>query len=134
MRAVTAEQPPHSSPSSEASTGGDVSDRIGIDDFARVEMRVGTVRVAERVPNADRLLRLEVEIGEPAPRQIVAGIAAYYSPEQLLGRRIIVVANLEPRKLRGPESNSMLLAASAEGDRPVLVTVTEDVPDGARLR
>src|SRR5438105_9219862 len=84
--------------------------RIGIDDFARVEMRVGTVVSAERVPNADRLLRLEVEIGEPEPRQIVAGIAAYYTPEELLGRRIIVVANLEPRKLRGLESNGMLLA------------------------
>lgn len=119
MRAVTAESP---------------ADRIGIDDFARVEMRVGTVRVAERVPNADRLLRLEVEIGEPTPRQIVAGIAAYYAPEDLIGRRIIVVANLEPRRLRGLESNGMLLAASAEDDRPVLVTVTEDVPDGARLR
>ena len=144
MRAVTAEQPPRSAPTSppgsgpgpspEASSGTEASDRISIDDFARVEMRVGTVRVAEPVPNADRLLRLEVEIGEPTPRQIVAGIAAYYSPEQLLGRRIVVVANLEPRKLRGLESNGMLLAASAEGDRPVLVTVTEEVPDGARLR
>jgi methionyl-tRNA synthetase len=142
MRAVTAEPSPSSAstpqpssaPSSESSPGNEASDRISIDDFARVEMRVGTVRVAERVPNADRLLRLEVEVGEPTPRQIVAGIAAYYSPEELVGRRIVVVANLQPRKLRGLESNGMLLAASAEGDRPVLVTVTEDVPDGARLR
>jgi methionyl-tRNA synthetase len=108
--------------------------RIGIDDFARVEMRVGTVVTAEPVPNADRLLRLEVEVGEPSPRQIVAGIAAYYTPDEMVGRRIIVVANLEPRKLRGLESNGMLLAASGEGERPVLVTVTEPVPDGARLR
>ncbi len=107
---------------------------IGIDDFARVEMRVGTVRTAERVPKADRLLRLEIELGESNLRQIVAGIAAYYSPEELIGRRIIVVANLQPRTLRGLESNGMLLAASADDDRPVLVTVTEDVPDGARLR
>lgn len=107
---------------------------IGIDDFARVEMRVGTVVIAERVPKADRLLRLEIDLGESSPRQILAGIAAYYPPEELVGRRVIVVANLQPRSLRGLESNGMLLAASAEGDRPVLVTVTEDVPNGARLR
>jgi methionyl-tRNA synthetase len=107
---------------------------IDIDTFARVDMRVGTVVVAERVPNADKLLRLEVDIGESAPRQIVAGIAPYYEADKLIGRRIVVVSNLQPRKLRGLESNGMLLAASAEADRPVLVTVTEDVPNGARLR
>ena len=107
---------------------------IDIDTFASVDMRVGTITVAERVPGADRLLRLEVDIGEPEPRQLVAGIAPYYSPEELVGRRIVVVANLAPRSLRGLESNGMLLAASAENDRPVLVTVTEEVPNGARLR
>jgi len=109
-------------------------DVITIDDFARVEMRVGTVVTAERIPKADRLLKLEVEIGESSLRQILAGIAAYYTPEELVGKRIVVVANLQPRQLRGLTSNGMLLAASAEGDRPVLVTVTEDVPNGARLR
>ena len=109
-------------------------DVITIDEFARVEMRVGTVVTAERIPKADRLLKLEVEIGEPSLRQILAGIAAYYTPEELVGKRIVVVANLQPRQLRGLTSNGMLLAASAEGDRPVLVTVTEDVPNGARLR
>jgi methionyl-tRNA synthetase len=107
---------------------------IDIGTFAQVDMRVGTIRVAERVPNADKLVRLEVTIGESEPRQLVAGIAPHYSVEELVGRRIIVVANLQPRKLRGLESNGMLLAASAENDRPVLVTVVEDVPDGARLR
>jgi methionyl-tRNA synthetase len=110
------------------------SEFIDIQAFARVDMRVGTVVAAERVPNADKLLRLDVELGEAAPRQIVAGIAPYYSEDQLLGRRIVVVVNLQPRRVRGLESNGMLLAASAENDRPVLVTVTEDVPNGARLR
>jgi methionyl-tRNA synthetase len=108
--------------------------RIDIDTFARVEMRVGTIVTAESVEGADRLLRLEVALGEAAPRQLVAGIAPYYAVDDLIGRRIVVVANLQPRQLRGLESNGMLLAAAGADDRPVLVTVNEDVPDGARLR
>jgi len=108
---------------------------ITIDDFARVDLRVATVITAERVPKADKLLRLEVDLGEPEHRQILAGIAQYYSPEDIVGRKIIVVANLAPRKLRGLESNGMLLAASiGEEGRPVLATFTEDVPNGARLK
>jgi methionyl-tRNA synthetase len=108
---------------------------ITIEDFARIDLRVATVLAADRVPKADKLLRLQVDLGEPEPRQILAGIAQYYSPDEMIGRRIIVVANLAPRKLRGLESNGMLLAASlgAEG-RPVLATFTEDVPNGARLK
>ena len=108
---------------------------IDIDQFARVDLRVGTVLKAEPVPKADKLLRLEVDLGEGAPRQLVAGIAPYYTLEELVGRRIIVVANLQPRTLRGLESRGMLLAAGGEGGRPALVTVTDaDVPNGARLR
>ena len=108
---------------------------IDIDHFAQVDLRVGTVLKAEPVPKADKLLRLEVDVGEDAPRQLVAGIAPYYTLEELIGRRIIVVANLQPRTLRGLESRGMLLAAGAEGGRPALVTVTDaDVPNGARLR
>jgi methionyl-tRNA synthetase len=108
---------------------------ITIDDFAKVDLRVATVLAAERVPKADKLLRLQVDVGEAEPRQILAGIAQYYSPEEMIGRRIIVVANLAPRKLRGLESNGMLLAASiGEEGRPVLATFTEDVPNGARLK
>jgi methionyl-tRNA synthetase len=129
---MSAEQPAPSTP--QAGAEPEPRTLIGIDDFGRVEMRVGTVLLAERIPKADRLLRLEIELGEASPRQVLAGIAAYYQPEELVGRRVVVVANLQPRKLRGLESNGMLLAASAEGDRPVLVTVTEDVPNGARLR
>ncbi|MDQ3746838.1 MAG: methionine--tRNA ligase subunit beta, partial [Acidobacteriota bacterium] len=108
---------------------------ITIDDFARVEMRVGEVLTAERVPKSDKLLRFTIDLGEPQPRQILAGIAEYYEPEKLVGRKVVVVSNLKPRKLRGFESQGMVLAASfGEEGRPVLATFTEDVPNGARLK
>ena len=111
------------------------SNIITIDDFVKVELRAATVLEAERIPKADKLLRLQVDLGEEKPRQILAGIALHYSPEQLVGRKIIVVSNLAPRKLRGLESDGMLLAASiGEDGRPVLATFTEDVPNGARLK
>jgi methionyl-tRNA synthetase len=108
--------------------------KIGIEDFAKVEMRVGTVKVAEKVKGADKLLRLEVDIGSEV-RQVVAGIAEAYAPETLIGRKVVIVANLAPRKLRGLESNGMIVAASV-GDKgkPVLAGFLEDVPDGARLK
>jgi len=111
------------------------SDKIGIDDFAKVELRAATVLEAERVPKADKLLRLVVDLGEEKPRQILAGIAEHYAPEDVVGKKIIVVANLAPRKLRGLESNGMLLAASVGDEgRPVLATFGEEVPNGARLK
>ena len=106
---------------------------ITIDDFAKVELRVAQILVAERVPKADKLLRLEVDLGTEK-RQILAGIAEYYEPEKLIGRRIVIVANLAPRKMRGLESNGMLLAASLDGGAPVLAGFLEDVPLGARLK
>ncbi len=107
---------------------------ISIEDFAKIDLRVGQVITAEKVKGADRLLRLMVDLGTET-RQILAGIARVYSPESLVGRKIIVVANLEPRKLRGLESNGMLLAASVgEEDRPVLAGFLEEVPNGAKLR
>jgi methionyl-tRNA synthetase len=107
--------------------------KISIDDFARVELRVGEVKVAERVPKSDKLLRLEVDIGTEV-RQVLAGIAEAYAPETLVGRKVVIVANLAPRKLRGYESNGMIVAASVEGGRPVLASFLEDVPIGARLK
>jgi methionyl-tRNA synthetase len=107
--------------------------KITIDDFAKVELRVAQVKVAEKVKGADKLLRLEVDIGTET-RQILAGIAEAYAPETLVGRKIVIVANLVPRKLRGLESNGMLLAASLEGGKPVLASFLEDVPVGARLK
>src|SRR5579859_4953542 len=107
---------------------------ITIDDFAKVELRVAQVLVAERIPKADKLLRLEVDLGYEK-RQILAGIAEYYEPEKLIGRKIVIVANLAPRKMRGLESNGMLLAASLPTDgAPVLAGFLEDVPLGARLK
>jgi methionyl-tRNA synthetase len=108
---------------------------ISIDDFIKVELRAATVLEAERVPKADKLLRLVIDVGEEKPRQILAGIAEHYTPEEVVGRKIIVVANLAPRKLRGLESNGMLLAASVgETGKPVLATFGEDVPNGTRLK
>ena len=105
---------------------------IAYDDFARVELRVGVVTAAERVPKADKLLKLSVDLGEPAPRTVVAGIAlAYPTPGELVGRRIVVVANLEPRSLRGITSQGMLLAA---GDPPRLLQVGDDVAPGTRVK
>jgi len=109
------------------------NDKISIDDFAKIELRVGIVKVAERVPKADKLLRLEVDIGTEV-RQVLAGIAEAYAPETLVGRKVVIVANLAPRKLRGMESNGMIVAASLEGGKPVLVGFLEDVPVGARLK
>jgi methionyl-tRNA synthetase len=112
-----------------------VATYITIEDFARVEMRVGQVLMAERVPKSDKLLRFAIDLGEESPRQILAGIAEHYEPEKLIGRKLVIVSNLKPRKLRGFESQGMVLAASVgEEGRPVLATFTEDVPNGARLK
>jgi len=107
--------------------------KISIDDFAKIELRVGQVKVAEKVEGADKLLRLEVDLGTEV-RQVVAGIAEAYAPETLIGRKVVIVANLAPRKLRGLESNGMIVAASAEGGKPVLCSFLEDVPVGTRLK
>ncbi|MFP5231978.1 MAG: methionine--tRNA ligase subunit beta [Acidobacteriota bacterium] len=106
---------------------------ISIDDFARIEMRVAQIAVAERIPKADKLLRLEVDLGNER-RQILSGIAEWYTPEDLLGRRIIVITNLAPRKMRGLESHGMLLAASQDGGKPYLATVPDEAPLGSRLK
>jgi methionyl-tRNA synthetase len=133
--AATKEQEAASAAGATQAAAPAVAEKISIDDFAKVELRAATVLEAERVPKADRLLRLKVDVGESEPRQLLAGIAEHYSPEDVIGRKIIVVANLAPRMLRGLESNGMLLAASVgEDGKPVLATFTEDVPNGARLK
>ncbi len=115
-------------------TPADASTQIGIDDFMKVELRVAQVLVAERIPKADKLLRLEVDLGYEK-RQILSGIAQWYTPEELVGRRIVIVANLAPRKMRGLESHGMLLAASDGADgKPVLATFGEDIALGSRVR
>jgi len=118
-----------------ASAPEPVASYITIDDFVKVEMRVGEILTAERVPKSDKLLRFTIDLGEAQPRQILAGIAEYYEPEKLIGRKVAVVSNLKPRKLRGFESQGMVLAASVgEEGRPVLATFAEEVPNGARLK
>ncbi|HTM49648.1 MAG TPA: methionine--tRNA ligase [Bryobacteraceae bacterium] len=113
---------------------GSSDSKIAIDDFSKVDLRVGLVLSAEPVKGADKLLHLKVDIGEPEPRTIVAGIAEAYHPGQMVGRKVVIVANLQPRKLRGLTSNGMIVAASLEGGKPVLAGFLEDVPVGARLK
>jgi methionyl-tRNA synthetase len=112
-----------------ASTDG----RIAIDDFMRVELRVAKVLEAEAVPKSKKLIKLKVDVGTEQ-RTIVAGIAEAYQPEQLVGRTIVIVANLKPAKLMGIESNGMVLAASPEGGLPSLVAVDPALPPGSRVR
>jgi methionyl-tRNA synthetase len=106
---------------------------IKIDDFSKVELRVGTVLSATAVPKAKKLLHLSVDLGEAAPRSIVAGIAEAYAPDQIVGKQVIVVANLEPATIRGVSSQGMILAA---GDARILglSALDHDVPAGTRVR
>ena len=126
---------PSARESPEVSGSTEADDFITIDDFIKVELRVGEIKVAERVPNADKLLRFEVDLAEEKPRQILAGLAEWYEPEKLIGRKVVVVANLKPRKMRGLESQGMICAASlTEEDTPAVATFLEEVSVGARLK
>jgi methionyl-tRNA synthetase len=129
-----AEQKPAAAPAAVTQAAAVTPDgKITIDDFAKIELRVGQVKVAERVPRADKLLRLEVDLGTEV-RQVLAGIAESYAPETLIGRKVVIVANLAPRKLRGLESNGMIVAASPDGGKAILAGFLEDVPVGTRLK
>ena len=117
-----------------ASAAPAVSAKIGIEDFAKIELRVGLVKSAERIQGADKLLKLLVDIGDEV-RQVLAGIATGYAPEELVGRKVVVVTNLAPRKMRGLESNGMLLAASDGADgKPILCTFAENIPVGSKVK
>jgi methionyl-tRNA synthetase len=109
-----------------------MAETIGIEEFRRIELRIATVTAAEAHPNADRLLVVRVDLGGEE-RQLVAGIRSHYRPEDLVGRQVVVVANLAPAMLRGVESQGMILAA-ADGDRMVILGLTERVPSGAPVR
>ena len=106
--------------------------RISIDEFAKVKMCVAQILEAEKVEGSRKLIKMKVDIGSET-RQIVAGIAEAYDAPSLIGKKIVLVANLKPAKLMGLESNGMLLAAIKDG-KPVLATFSEDVPNGAQLR
>jgi len=121
-------------PAAEAPKENSASPTITIDDFLKVDLRVATVLEAERVKGADKLLRLVVDLGFEK-RQILAGIAMAYAPESLVGRKVVIVANLQPRKLRGLESQGMVVAASVGDDgKPVLASFVEEIENGARLK
>lgn len=106
---------------------------ITIEDFKKVEIKVGQVTAAERVTGSDKLLKLTVEVGEEAPRQIIAGIGKTYEPEVLLGQQLAVLVNLEPRSIMGLESQGMVLAASGDAG-PVILMPEKPVPSGAVLK
>lgn len=104
---------------------------IDLDTFKRIDLRVGLVKHAERVPGSEKLIRLVVDLGELGNRQIIAGLAKWYKPEDFVGKYIVVVANMKPRKMMGYESQGMLLATDT--DPPVIITVEKEVKPGARL-
>lgn len=105
---------------------------ITIDEFAKVELRVATIKAVEPHPNADRLLVMKIDLGDEE-RQLVAGIRAHYTPEDLVGKQIVVVANLQPATLRGVESQGMLLAAS-DGERVIILSPEKVVAAGAKIK
>jgi methionine--tRNA ligase beta chain len=110
-----------------------VADPITYDDFAKIELRVAKVLEARPHPNADKLLLLQVDVGDEQ-KQIVAGVKAHYAPEALVGKNIIIVNNLAPAMLRGETSNGMLLAATS-GEKVILLTVDDqDCVPGARIK
>ncbi len=107
---------------------------ISFDEFKKTEMKVGQVKSAEKIEGADKLLKLSVDVGETSPRQLVAGIAQQYAPDDLVGKKIVVVTNLQPAKLRGVESNGMLLAAfTKDQSKVIVIDPGQDMPVGAEV-
>ena len=133
--APVAAAPPAASPAPAAATAAApaAGERIGIEDFLKVELRVAKVREASAMPKSKKLIRLLVDAGDPEPRTILAGIAEGYQPEQLVGKTIVIVANLKPRPMMGLQSNGMVLAASGPGQPPILVAADESLPAGTRV-
>jgi methionine--tRNA ligase beta chain len=104
-----------------------------IDEFQKADLRVGKVVSAEPMEGSEKLLKLKVDIGEPEPRQILSGIAKAYAPADLLGKQVVIIANLDPRMMMGLESNGMLLAAHGEDGAPIVITPLVEVPSGAKI-
>jgi methionyl-tRNA synthetase len=109
-----------------------------IDDFKKCELRVGRVLAALRVEGSEKLLRLQIDLGEsdetgPKPRQILSGIGKAYSPEEMVGKQVVIIANLDPRMMMGLESQGMLLAASGEDGKPVILTIEKDITPGTQV-
>ena len=130
---VTEPAAPAPAPEAAAAAAPAADARIGIEDFLKVELKVAKVREAVAMPKSKKLIRLLVDVGEAEPRTILAGIAEGYQPEQLVGKTIVIVANLKPRPMMGTESNGMVLAASADGQPPILVAADDSLPPGTRV-
>lgn len=108
-------------------------DKVAIDDFAKLEFKVGTIVQAEQIEGSEKLLKLSVDFGEENPRQVLSGIKLYYKPEDLQGKQFVFITNLEPRKMMGLESQAMIMAADADED-VILITPQKQVPPGSRIR
>ena len=104
-----------------------------IDEFQKSDLRVGKIVSAERVEGSEKLLKLQVDIAEPSPRQILSGIAKAYAPEDIVGKSVVIIANLEPRMMMGMESNGMLLAAHGEDGSPIIIFPEHEAPPGAKI-
>jgi methionyl-tRNA synthetase len=134
-KAAPAVEPPKNEASAAAAAASPKQDStITYDDFVKTDLRVGVVKTCEKVPKKDKLLRLSVDVGEPEPRTIVAGLALTFTPEQLVGKKVVVVANLAPREFgKGLVSHGMLLA-TGPSEKLILATVEGDAPPGSRLK
>lgn len=109
-------------------------EKIEYKDFAKVQFKIGVILECQKHPNADRLLVFQVDVGEEKPRQIISSIAEFYEPMEVIGKRVVVVTNLEKAKFRGMDSDGMLVCASLENDEDVeLVTITKEFPSGTRV-
>lgn len=106
---------------------------ISVDDFTKVELKVGTVLEAEEIEGSERLIKLKVDLAEENPRQILAGVKQWYRPEDFVGKQVVVITNLEPRKMMGLESQGMMLAADSD-EGPIFLTVPKKVPAGTKIR
>jgi methionyl-tRNA synthetase len=135
---MESEQTPPTNPSpapESAAVVPPVSDEIDIETFAKIKFRVATIEAVEAVPKSKKLYQIQLDVGELGKRQIVSGIANFYTPEQLVGRQIVIVANLKPAKLMGVESRGMLLAASTEGDQELaILSPDKPIAAGSRVR
>jgi len=124
---------PAAGPATPAPAAAAADNRISIEDFMKIDLRVAKVLAAEKVPNSKKLMKLSIDVGTEQ-RTLVAGIAEAYEAEQLVGKTVGIVFNLKPAKLIGIESNGMILAASAEGGKPVLVAFDSEIAPGSRIR
>ena len=117
---------------SDDTTQTEAKPQISFKDFTKLDLRVATVTAAEPHPNADKLIKIQLDDGSGTPRQVCAGIKAWYEPQNLVGRQVVIVANLEPRKLRGEMSQGMVLCAtSGQAEDVVLLSLDRPVPPGA---